>query len=71
MPASTLHRWAKRGLLKARQLVDRYPKYWIIWADADELSRLMALRQRSVSDMLHQRWKAQTGLGAAAAVEPS
>lgn len=66
MPASTLHRWAKRGLLKARQLADRYPKYWIIWADADELSRLMALRQRSVSDILHQRWKAQTGLGAAA-----
>ena len=60
MPASTLQRWAKRGLLKARQLTDRYPKYWIIWADVDELAYLKALRQRSVSDILHQRWKDQT-----------
>lgn len=62
MPASTLHSWAKRGVLKARQLADKNPKYWIIWANTDELSRLTALRQRSVADILHQRWKAQTDL---------
>lgn len=60
MPVSTLHRWAKRGLLKARQLENQYPKYWIIWADTDELIRLTACRQQTVADILHQRWKAQT-----------
>ncbi|MGB7250300.1 MAG: hypothetical protein WBC73_15285, partial [Phormidesmis sp.] len=47
-----------RGLLKARQIDNQYPKYWIIWANVDELTRLKALRQRSVADTLHQRWKA-------------
>ena len=58
MPVATLHTWVKQGLLHARQLPKR-PKYWIIWADADELERLIKRRQRSVSEILHQRWKGE------------
>ena len=63
MPAATLNSWARRGRLKARQLANQYPKYWIIWANVDELARLRALRQQSVADTLHQRWKAHAVLG--------
>jgi DNA invertase Pin-like site-specific DNA recombinase len=55
MPTATLYGWVKRDLVRARQLPKR-PKYWVIWADADELERLRVNHQRSVSDILHERW---------------
>lgn len=56
MPAATLRYWLKCDLLKARQFPNR-PKYWIIWADADELECLRKHRQRSVAEILHERWR--------------
>ena len=59
MPVPTLQSWVKQGLLNARQL-PKPPKYWIIWADADELKRLKKRRQHSVAEILHQRWKSES-----------
>lgn len=55
MPVPTLRNWVKRNLVKARQLPTD-PKCLIIWADADELKRLIKQRQCSVSEILHNRW---------------
>jgi DNA invertase Pin-like site-specific DNA recombinase len=43
MPQPTLHRWIRVGWVRARKLP--IPGgHWVIWADADELERMMRLR---------------------------
>lgn len=43
MPDTTLHRWLQRGWVEARKLEG--PRgVWVLWADADEVSRLRRLR---------------------------
>jgi len=44
LPYPTLYSWVRRGWVHARQLPVNRGR-WIIWADADELSRLKRLRQ--------------------------
>jgi len=41
LPATTLNTWRRRGWLHANRLAGR----WIYWADAQEVQRLIALRQ--------------------------
>lgn len=38
-----LHHWVRRGFVHARKDTET-GKYWILWADADELARLRKLR---------------------------
>ncbi|EKU97065.1 site-specific recombinase, DNA invertase Pin [Leptolyngbya sp. PCC 7375] len=59
MPAATLHSWVQRGWVKKARQLTQPPKYWIIWADDNELERLRKQRQRSAPDILHQRWKGE------------
>lgn len=58
MPAATLHNWVQRGWVKARQCPNP-PKYWIIWADVDEVERLRTHRRCSAPRILQQRWKGE------------
>jgi DNA invertase Pin-like site-specific DNA recombinase len=44
MPQTTLHRWACRGWVNARKLESENGR-WLLWADAQELTRLRQLRQ--------------------------
>lgn len=43
MPQTTLHRWMCRGWVNARKLESENGR-WLLWADADELTRLRRLR---------------------------
>jgi hypothetical protein len=43
MPQPTLHRWIRVGWVQARKLPTP-GGHWVIWADADELERMMRLR---------------------------
>jgi DNA invertase Pin-like site-specific DNA recombinase len=43
MPLPTLYRWLRRGWVHARQLAGPQGR-WILWADQDELERLLRLR---------------------------
>lgn len=43
-PQPTLYRWLRRGLLKARQVIQQGHPLWLIWADAAELERLRSRR---------------------------
>lgn len=58
MPTITLYNWVQRGWVKARQQPTP-PNHWIIWADATELERLRAHRQRPPGEILQQRWKGE------------
>ncbi|MDX6669335.1 MAG: hypothetical protein QOK04_2715 [Solirubrobacteraceae bacterium] len=44
MPTISLYSWIRRGWVRSRQL-DEFRRPWAIWADAQELVRLRALRQ--------------------------
>jgi hypothetical protein len=52
---SLLATWIRRGRVRAHQR-DEPRRRWVIWADAAELERLHALRQRSVADDARRRW---------------
>lgn len=43
LPSPTLYSWMRRGWVEARQLVGPAGR-WILWADAEELTRLRRLR---------------------------
>jgi DNA invertase Pin-like site-specific DNA recombinase len=43
MPQATLHRWVRVGWVQARKLPTA-GGHWVIWADADELTRMARLR---------------------------
>ncbi len=45
VPADKLRDWAKRGWVHSRQTLVQ--KYWILWADRDEVKRLKALLAKS------------------------
>jgi DNA invertase Pin-like site-specific DNA recombinase len=45
VPADKLRDWAKRGWVHSRQT--RVQKYWILWADRDEVNRLKTLLAKS------------------------
>jgi DNA invertase Pin-like site-specific DNA recombinase len=55
LPKSTLEHWVRRGWVRGRQEPDGLRR-WIVWADAAELARLRAYRQRPISAELRQRW---------------
>lgn len=45
MYAITLHSWVRKGWVKGRKVPSVNPAgQWLLWADADELTRLRALR---------------------------
>jgi hypothetical protein len=45
MPTVTLHHWIRRGVVQARQ-PDGLQGRWLIWADAQEVTRLQQRRQQ-------------------------
>jgi DNA invertase Pin-like site-specific DNA recombinase len=58
MPVVTLYNWVRRGWVKAHQQPTP-PRPWIVWADAAELERLKAHRQRPAGEMQRQRWQGE------------
>jgi DNA invertase Pin-like site-specific DNA recombinase len=54
MPTISLYSWLRRGWVRGRQL-DEIGRPWAIWADANELARLRALRQAP-----KRGWRAQS-----------
>jgi len=52
---STVHYWIRQGWIHARREEAPLGR-WIVWADAAELERLRALRQRSVGEEARRRW---------------
>jgi hypothetical protein len=60
MPAVTLYNWMRRGWLKARRSSQR-PQRWIIWADAQELTRLRELHSRPQGYYTRRLWAEEKG----------
>ena len=56
MPTISLYTWIRRGWVRSRQ-IDGTHRPWAIWADAQELARLRALRQAP-----KRGWRAQSSL---------
>ena len=54
MPTISLYTWIRRGWVRSRQ-IDETHRPWAIWADAQELARLRALRQAP-----KRGWRAQS-----------
>jgi DNA invertase Pin-like site-specific DNA recombinase len=44
MPPVTLHRWVRKGRVRARQVRHAGHTLWLLWADRSEVQRLRALR---------------------------
>ena len=45
MPSISLYSWLRRGWVQGRRVADDARNPWILQADAQELARLLALRQ--------------------------
>jgi hypothetical protein len=56
---SNLHRWIRLGWVRARQ-EEGLLRRWIVWADNDELARLLQLRQRTVADQIRSQWTSRS-----------
>jgi hypothetical protein len=57
MPPSSLLNWTRRGVVRARQERSGLQR-WMVWADAAELERLRAYRDRDIPAEHRRRWTA-------------